>query len=322
MAPDHDSRKPPRGADRRPDPDPLRAGRPAATRIPRARRRVQWRTDPCALLLAAALAAAAGGSATVAAAATSPAQASPVYSGLVVFGDSLSDTGNAGRYSNGPVWVEVIAQRLGTPLRPSRAGGSNYAVGGALTHGRPVDLRGQVARHLADRGGQADPSALHIVFAGANDLLTGGCVRGRDTAARTAAAALAASVADLADAGARHVLVPNLPDIGYAPVVRLQGPACVAEAGRLTRVFNEALEERLRQVDARQKLTVRRLDVHELTERLMADPQEAGFRDVETPCLGTRCDGLLFWDHLHPTTAAHETLADAALETLRAADAR
>jgi phospholipase/lecithinase/hemolysin len=80
-----------------------------------------------------------------------------------VFGDSLSDTGNlflltggtggevftpdpdqsprlptppyyAGRASNGPVWVELFAERLGlTPPQPVFSGGTNYAFIGAVT---------------------------------------------------------------------------------------------------------------------------------------------------------------------------------------------
>ena len=52
----------------------------------------------------------------------------PAFEHLVVFGDSLSDTGNAGRFSNGPVWVEYLADRLGLTLSPSQRGGSNFAV--------------------------------------------------------------------------------------------------------------------------------------------------------------------------------------------------
>jgi phospholipase/lecithinase/hemolysin len=37
------------------------------------------------------------------------AQDPPPIDHIVVFGDSLSDTGNAGRFSNGPVWVEQLA---------------------------------------------------------------------------------------------------------------------------------------------------------------------------------------------------------------------
>lgn len=89
------------------------------------------------------------------------------YSSMVVFGDSLSDTGNVlaltqagglppfpsfpgaeGRFSNGPVWVETLAAGLGLPADagPTRQifdganviplgvpGGSNYAFGGART---------------------------------------------------------------------------------------------------------------------------------------------------------------------------------------------
>ena len=48
----------------------------------------------------------------------SAAAADARYGGLVVFGDSLSDGGNAGRYSDGPVWVERMAERLGILASP------------------------------------------------------------------------------------------------------------------------------------------------------------------------------------------------------------
>jgi hypothetical protein len=66
------------------------------------------------------------------------------FSKVVVFGDSLNDSGNmlqftngvfpappdyaSGRESNGPVWVEYLAQRLGLGDKIA-----NYAVIGALT---------------------------------------------------------------------------------------------------------------------------------------------------------------------------------------------
>jgi outer membrane lipase/esterase len=82
------------------------------------------------------------------------------YTGLYIFGDSLSDSGNAalagvinagqsvtsnayvpsaayasGTFSNGPVWSTQFATLLGLPLTPSIAGGTNYAIGGAKTSG-------------------------------------------------------------------------------------------------------------------------------------------------------------------------------------------
>ena len=95
---------------------------------------------------------------SLAACLSSPALA---YNGLVIFGDSLSDSGNnaslglyqadqsanfaafgnqwiptlayaPGTYSNGPVWASSFEQMLGLPpLLHSFAGGSNFAAGGA-----------------------------------------------------------------------------------------------------------------------------------------------------------------------------------------------
>jgi phospholipase/lecithinase/hemolysin len=103
----------------------------------------------------------------------SAALAATPFSDLIVFGDSLSDNGNAGRFSNGPVWAERIAERMGLDLQPARSGGTNYAIGGARTHGGLTDVLSQTAAYLARRS--VDPDALYIVFAGANDLLAAAC---------------------------------------------------------------------------------------------------------------------------------------------------
>jgi outer membrane lipase/esterase len=246
-----------------------------------------------------------------------PAEAAPpAFTGLLVFGDSLSDTGNAGRFSNGPVWVEHLAERIGLGLQPARSGGTNYAVGGARAQGGPTDVRAQVAAFLADCGGSLDRNALYIVYGGGNDLLAAALAPDRDAVARNAATALARAVDDLAAAGARRILVPNLPDIGIAPLVRAQGAAWAAEARRLTRAFNMTLQRALARVETARAATILRLDVFLLAERVLADPAAAGFRDVTNPCLGGPCEGALFWDPVHPTTKAHARLAAAALPLL------
>lgn len=96
------------------------------------------------------------------------------YSALYVFGDSLSDSGNAylspfnvpvtsipgnsyvltGTYntgapglqtfSNGPAWSTQFAQLLGVSLLPSGLGGTNYAIGGATTGSGSTSLKNQV----------------------------------------------------------------------------------------------------------------------------------------------------------------------------------
>lgn len=266
---------------------------------------------------AAGLALAAGGTGDAVGA------AGPVrYGAIVAMGDSLSDNGNAGRYSDGPVWVERMAGRLGLPLAPARLGGTNHAVGGSRALGGPADLRAQLAAYLAPRGRKADPAALHVVWAGANDLLLAFLAPDRERAARDAAAAVGEIAGGLAAAGATHLLVPNLPDIGLTPLVRLQGPAAAAEASLLTRAFNAALGRALDAAERRggRRVRLTRLDVFALAGRVAADPAALGFRDVSSPCQGAGgtggCEGFLFWDQLHPTAYAHARLAEVALRQL------
>jgi phospholipase/lecithinase/hemolysin len=248
-------------------------------------------------------------------AASSAPIATPRFSNLIVFGDSLSDNGNVGRFSNGPVWVEWMATALGLELHPARTGGTNYANAGARTHGGSMDVLAQTAAYLSHRG-SADPDAFYVVFAGANDLLASPCQARNTSVVRQAAEAMGTAVGRLAEAGAVDILVPNLPDVGRAPVVRAQGADCAESARRLTRMYNAALEEVLAAVEASRRVRLHRLDVFRLAEEVFADPQSAGFHDVTTPCRGEECESALFWDWLHPTTAAHGLLARQALQVL------
>ncbi|EHD06258.1 Outer membrane esterase, partial [Salmonella enterica subsp. enterica serovar Urbana str. R8-2977] len=56
------------------------------------------------------------------------------FDSLTVFGDSLSDTGNNGRWTwdsgQNKLYDEQLAERFGLALSPSNNGGSNYAAGG------------------------------------------------------------------------------------------------------------------------------------------------------------------------------------------------
>ena len=248
---------------------------------------------------------------------TSSTQALPAFDQIVVFGDSLSDNGNAGRASNGPVWVEHLAERLGLSLRPSGTGGSNFAVGGARLDPRSgnTSLRAQASAYL--RTPRPRGRTLHVVYGGGNDLLA---AVGQPQAPRmveAAVASLRSIVADLASQGASDILVPNLPGIGITPAVRAQGRQAVEAADRLVEQFNSALDLALSDFAGRAGLRLYRLDVQQLAARVRADPAGAGFSNITVPCGQRRdCSGYLFWDDVHPTTQAHRRLADAAAQLL------
>jgi phospholipase/lecithinase/hemolysin len=249
-----------------------------------------------------------------------PAFQAPAFEAIVVFGDSLSDTGNAGRFSNGPVWVEALARRLNVPLRPSQAGGTNFAVGGARLDpwSGPTSLRAQADLYLASP--RPNGRTLYVVYGGGNDLLAAMGRPDAEAVVDVAAAALPGIVTDLIAHGATDLLVPNLPDIGITPAIQEFGPAALAQARALSERFNAAVKAVWRDAEATRPGAVRlyRLDVYALAESVRRDPQASGFVEIRKPCPGPeRCEGYLFWDDVHPTTQAHERLAEAALRVLR-----
>jgi phospholipase/lecithinase/hemolysin len=244
-------------------------------------------------------------------------EAAPAFDRLVVFGDSLSDTGNAGRFSNGPVWVEQLATRLNLELRPSQAGGSNFAVGGARLDPRsgPHNLRAQADLFL--RMLRPTARTLYIVYGGGNDLLAAVGAPHALFMVDTAVASLKSIVADLVGQGATDILVPNLPDIGMTPEMQARGSRAVLEAGRLTSYFNAAVDGALAEWAGTPKVRLHRLDVRAMAERAKRDPAAFDFVDITTPCIRLpACKGYLFWDHVHPTTRAHAHLAEAAIRVV------
>ncbi|HEU4632234.1 MAG TPA: SGNH/GDSL hydrolase family protein [Gemmatimonadaceae bacterium] len=294
-----------------------------------------------ALSLAAALAALAPGTA-LAQGAFGP------FTSLTVFGDSFSDTGNLlaltggtqppsppyapGRLSNGPLWVEYFAARVGRPadaapvFLPAAPSGV-YAVGVATTSpvaGGPPSTAEQVGRYLTGPGA-ADPTGLYVLFAGANDLGQASALptdAARRAAAQAAAHNLAVQAGQLAGIGATAVLLPSLPDLGLTPGA-LAVPGRSAILSEMTDVFNEALAGEL--VALRGTLPGTEflgLHLDNLFTNVLLDARSGGARygltNVSVPCLppfappgAPSCDVSVFADQLHPTTRAHELIADA-----------
>ena len=160
--------------------------------------------------------------------------ASP-FDQLVVFGDSLSDTGNVaiatgglfpganywnGRYTNGPtttpatsaptgLWVDQLASLLNVAdPQPflAHTGGTDYAFASAEAGSNGAfDITDQVNLYKAATGNAASSSALYAIWGGANNVFNG-------TGSPVAAAdSLAGNIQALAAAGGKTFLWPNLP---------------------------------------------------------------------------------------------------------------
>jgi outer membrane lipase/esterase len=265
------------------------------------------------------------------------------YQQVVSFGDSLSDNGNVALLSGSPVItrfttnpgtvaVENIAQHFNLTLTPSLQGGTDYAFGGARAAiANPVPATSsQVQQYLAANGGKANPNALYTMWIGANDLLA--AVQNPATAQVTVATAAANEVGQikaLQAAGAKTIVVFNLPDVGKTPAAMSQGPAASAGITQLTQVYNGILSGGL----ASANRGIVPIDTYALLNEVIASPGTYGFTNVTVPACTTAssitcspatlrdpnaASTYLFADGIHPTTAAHALLSQYAISVITA----
>lgn len=278
---------------------------------------------------------------------------STTYSRTVFFGDSLTDAGYyrpllpasvravTGQFTTNPdfVWAQYVAEYYGTNAAANGNGqiGDDYAAGNARVGvanpsalGVAPSLATQASNYLAANGGKADPNALYSVWGGANDLfaIAGGAPV--QTTIGNAVTAEVGIVASLQNAGARYVMVNNLPDVGITPRFRAGGAAAMAQGTALATAYNTALFSGLKSAGLR----VIPVDTFHLLQEVVANPGTYGFTNVT----GTACqpqitaqsltcnptsyvsadaaDTYVFADGVHPTGRTHELLAQYALSIL------
>jgi thermolabile hemolysin len=262
------------------------------------------------------------------------------FSQLIVYGDSLSDLGRSfdatggiappygnttgGRFSNGPVWVEYLAANLGIATTPN----TNFAVGGATTGtvntvanelnvaGVPILKPSQLVgiQQQVNNSSIGDPAALYIVWGGANDYLGGGTIDPNIPVGN-----LINEISTLISRGATNILVPNLPSLGALPGTRTNLTQA-AGLNALTQGHNLTLAlaiSSLQQTNPNVKLNV--LDVNNLFTQAVNNPSQFSFNNVTDSCLLVSCqnpNAFLFWDPIHPTTAAHQLIGNLAFNTV------
>jgi phospholipase/lecithinase/hemolysin len=259
---------------------------------------------------------------------------------LVVFGDSLSDNGNLfaltgfpqppafeGRASNGPVYVEQLADLLHMNLDDRAFAGAEASntsppviVNPATGQPLPINLPTQIAGYLADLGGHKAPhGTTALINIGSNDyagFLTS--TLPKDPASVQAFVASVVGSIDLAineltQAGVDHIILFTLPDFAFTPNAQAAGPLAVAFAHTLDLINNAALEQ-----IASTHPNVQVVDAFQFSESVFTDPAAFGFNPnlnfewVQQLAAGSHQfapNELAFFDGEHPTYAGHSALA-------------
>jgi len=268
------------------------------------------------------------------------AHAQRTFSSLTMFGDSFSDVGNAqalffptpvpARFSNGPVWSDYLAGAIGrssdavAAFVPARATGV-YAIGGAVTApSSPTSTFAQIGRWCLFTAGActraADPLGLYTLFAGGNDVRSAAALTtdaARRTATVTAAQNLVVQAQSLVGLGARSILFAYLPDLGLTPD-RIGTPVS-GTLSDLSRLFNATLESGINQLrTGAPTASFFDLRLDNLFANLLAQPASFGFTNTTGSCVAAgqlpSCTGYVFFDGLHPSSAAHAQVASAAYQ--------
>ena len=229
------------------------------------------------------------------------------FSDVVVFGDSLSDSGNAARLqplhegtsfttNPDPVWAEIVAETFGASGVNNLAGGANYAFAGAcvnpttpcdtdklLPYLRPPRVTQQIGAYLSSRSDQADPKALYAMWGGANDVADSLLNDPANASLHTveAAGVNIAQIRRLQDAGASHVLAFNLPDISKSPYAINRGPVVQGALTQLVTAYNEELHAGIRESEN----GIVPVNVFAFFDEIVENPGTYGFTDTT----GTAC---------------------------------
>lgn len=305
-----------------------------------------------------------------------PVSAAP-FSADYVFGDSLSDRGNLAAavghnfpappffhdsFTNGPTAVEVMAERLGLRADPSlfttrftnaigyTAGGSNYAVAGATagsSKGQGVanaNLASQIGAFLTLNRNAAPADALYTVFIGGNDVRN--AARNLDTSyLADGIAAETAGINALIAAGARNLLVVNVPDVGLIPEFTLSSAPDAAARDKAASdgsvSYNASLAASVSSISTfNPGVTIKLFDLFSFNNSLVANAASLGITNTTQPCyvsydgvtntpatflnINPACGAIdpatgqaanigqfQYWDPIHPTAKFHAAIGEA-----------
>ncbi|WAR57427.1 hypothetical protein PtB15_8B474 [Puccinia triticina] len=270
------------------------------------------------------------------------------YTSIVVFGASYCDNGHPrdskfssslreppyfhGRWSNGPVWVEHIAEVMGIPLY-------NYAYGGAtanneLTNGGVPDTRSQIQYYKNDiQSGKLHRGhgrVLHLTWVGINSIhhiwhSEEGVEKANQEAEEVKRQFSYLLKDKIINRQQSEFHVLTLPPLQIVPNDAFAGAGSGWGYGQVgIKMLTEAYNNHL--ISAIHSLNSPSAYVHDIGSfwfRVHNAPDSFGFTHVNAPCLSysqpCKAPGeYMYFDSLHPTTRMHALIGDWVMSTLEA----
>lgn len=255
---------------------------------------------------------------------------------IVVFGDSFSDTGNlfaitggalppgppynAGRFTNGNVWIEYLADLMElnppSPHYTVENPGTNYAIAGAASGDSPTTtwtpaltgapitlpakgLRLQTKDFLDNCGVDCcSPEMLFVIWVGANDF----AFLGEGPTYENIINNIKDSIEDLiGGAGATKILVLNLPQLASFPAgvgiytslfVNQSLPDGLPES---IEMYNERLKDVLKEINAdNEDVNIIHADIAPLFDEAASNPVKFGLDDMQDTGIPRLDEAALF----------------------------
>lgn len=277
---------------------------------------------------------------------------------VVVFGDSLLDGGNliktldipgepylGGRFSNGLVSTEYLAQMLTKEQQGNEVKQINYAIGGALTHGRnPSSLLKYHSFAVSDQlvrfeneEGRFAADDLVVISGGANNfmfMVYNEIPYINLMAKFRVARDLNKIIRKAIKMGARNIIVWNIPDVTKAPAYKDYLSTWVGKFFKSYLQINIGIQNGLlrNRISELQmvfpEVSIRMFDFYTLLNDCVDNPDKYGFKNVTDACIDSYggADSLgniqydinilgdpeeyLCWDYCHPTAKANKVVAN------------
>jgi len=236
------------------------------------------------------------------------------YSGIVIFGDSLSDPGNIpkffgidyppapyfeNQFSNGPIYAKSLDALFGisTPLQDFAIGGAGTGtnnIGGLNNFPNQVGLPnagmdGEISLYLKSNPAP-DPRSLFIVWGGANDYFdllnnfkgggpTGSALRAFALSANgpvtVTVGGLVTDITRLAQVGVKNFVVPNLPNLGATPSY-LGNAKTAGQAMQVTNLHNQELAAAMGALQQKLHVNITIVDISSVFKGVIEHPAQFG----------------------------------------------